>query len=175
MKKRKTSLKKRLAFCLCLILTLTMLPGAAFAVETFTTSDECVEMIKELEGYREMPYVGTDGRWYIGYGLACDPAAYPGGITPEEAETLLRMHLVQDEQWVNDFLLQYGIAVTQYQFDALISLTYTLGTQWINPDYRLCAYLINGIERYSEAEVVNAIATWCHSGTTVLEHLVTRL
>ena len=57
MKKRKTSLKKRLAFCLCLILTLTMLPGAAFAVETFTTSDECVEMIKELEGYREMPYV----------------------------------------------------------------------------------------------------------------------
>ena len=70
--------------------------------------------------------------------------------------------------------MQYGISVTQYQFDAMISMTYTLGSQWINPEYRLCSYLINGIERYSEAEVVNAIATWCHSGTTVLEYLVTR-
>ena len=171
---RKISLKRALALGLCLLMVLATATGAALAVETFTTSDECVEMIKELEGYRQMPYVGTDGKWYIGYGLACDPAAYPDGITPEEAEVLLRMHLVQDEQWVNDFLIQYGISVTQYQFDALISLTYTLGTQWINPDYRLCAYLINGIERYSETEVVNAIATWCHSGTTVLEHLVTR-
>lgn len=152
-----------------------MLTGAALAVETFTTSDACVEMIKELEGYRQMPYVGTDGKWYIGYGLACeDPSAYPEGISPEEAELLLRMHLVQDEQWVNDFLLEHAVSVNQQQFDALISMTYTLGSQWINPNYRLCAYLINGIERYSEAEVVNAIATWCHSGTTVLENLVDR-
>mgnify|MGYP002508925319 CR=1 FL=1 len=44
-----------------------------------------------------MPYVGTNGKWYVGYGLECDPADYPAGISPEEAERLLREHLFQDE------------------------------------------------------------------------------
>ncbi len=173
--KIETFLKKLLSLGLCLLLAMTLLVGDAVAVETFTTSDEAVAMIEELEGFRQMPYVGTNGKWYVGYGLECDPADYPEGISPEEGERLLREHLVQDEAWVNGFLMQYGISVTQYQFDALISFTYTLGTQWINPSYRLCAYLINGIENYSEAEVVNAIATWCHSGgNTILENLVER-
>ena len=173
--KIKTFLKKLLSLGLCLLLTLTTLSGAALAVETFTTSDAGVAMIEELEGYRQMPYVGANGKWYVGYGLECDPANYPEGISTEEAERLLREHLIQDEAWVNGFLLQYGISVTQYQFDALVSLTYTLGTQWINPSYRLCAYLINGIGNYSEAQVVNAIATWCHSGgNEILENLVNR-
>lgn len=173
--KIKTILKKLLSLGLCLLLAMTTLSGAAFAVETFTTSDEGVAMIEELEGYREMPYVGTNGKWYVGYGLECDPGDYPAGISREEAERLLREHLVQDEAWVNGFLTQYGVSVTQYQFDALVSLTYTLGTQWIDPSYRLCAYLINGIGNYSEAQVVNAIATWCHSGGNgILENLVAR-
>ena len=173
--KIKTFLKKLLSLGLCLLLTLTTLSGAALAVETFTTSDAGVAMIEELEGYRQMPYVGTNGKWYVGYGLECDPSDYPAGISTEEAERLLREHLIQDEAWVNGFLIQYGISVTQYQFDALVSLTYTLGTQWINPSYRLCAYLINGIGNYSEAQVVNAMATWCHSGgNEIMENLVNR-
>lgn len=173
--KSKISLKRTLSLGLCMALILTLLSGAAFSVETFTTTDEGVELIKEFEDFRSMPYIGTDGKWYVGYGLACDPADYPGGITEEEAERLLREHLVQDEAWVNTFLLQYGVSINQQQFDALIDLTYTLGTQWINPEYRLCAYLINGIGYYTEEEVVNAIATWCHSGDSlVLDNLVAR-
>ena len=171
----RTPLKKILALALCLALTTTLLSGAALAVETFTTSDACIAMIKELEGYRQMPYADNNGKWYVGYAVECDPADYPAGVTEEEADLLLRAHLVEyEEEIVNRFLLQYGIPVTQYQFDAMVSMTYTLGYQWINPDYRFCSYLINGIGRYSEAEVVNAIATWCHSGTTVLENLVAR-
>ncbi len=171
----RTPLKKILALALCLALTTSLLSGAALAVETFTTSDACIAMIKELEGYRQMPYADNNGKWYVGYAVECDPADYPAGVTEEEADLLLRAHLVEyEEEIVNRFLLQYGIPVTQYQFDAMVSMTYTLGYQWINPDYRFCSYLINGIGRYSEAEVVNAIATWCHSGTTVLENLVAR-
>lgn len=172
--KRTTSLKRALAMALAMVLTLTLLSGAAMTVNTYTTSDACVEMIKELEGYRDMPYADSNGKWYVGYGVECNPADYPSGVTPEWAELLLREHLVKEESLVNNFLVRYGISVTQQQFDAMISLTYTLGSQWINPQYRLCSYLINGIDRYSEAEVVNAIATWCHSGTTVLENLVSR-
>lgn len=172
--KPTTSLKRALAMALAMVLTLTLLSGAAMTVNTYTTSDACVEMIKELEGYRDMPYADSNGKWYVGYGVECSPADYPSGVTPEQAELLLREHLVREESLVNNFLVQYGISVTQQQFDAMVSMTYTLGSQWINPQYRFCSYLINGIDRYSEAEVVNAIATWCHSGTTVLENLVFR-
>lgn len=172
--KTKISLKKLLVLTLCLVMTASLLSGAALAVETFTTSEACVEMIKELEGFRAEPYSGSNGKWYVGYAVECNPQDYPSGVTEAEADLMMRRHLVDDEALVNGFLLQYGISVTQYQFDALISMTYSLGAQWIDPNYRLCSYLINGISRYSEAEVVNAIATWCHSGTEVLENLTVR-
>lgn len=172
--KIRTSLKRLAALLLCMALTTTLLAGAGLTVETYTTSEECIAMIKEAEGFRAMPYADDNGKWYIGYAVACEPGDYPEGITEEIADIQLRTHLAYEEQTVNNFLLQYGISVTQYQFDALVSLTYTLGSQWINPDYRLCSYLINGIGLYSEVEVVNAIATWCHSGTTVVDSLVPR-
>ena len=173
--KKKTVLKKLLALSLCASLSLTLLSGAALAVETFTASEACIALIKEFEGFRSMPYTDDSGEWYIGYGTECEPGDYPAGVTELEADALLRAHLTErDEGLVNGFLVQYGISVTQEQFDALVSMTYNLGAQWINPEYRLCSYLINGLYRYSEAEVVNAIAAWCHSGNTVLENLVAR-
>ena len=45
---KRSSLKKMLALLMSVVLTLTLLSGAAFAVETFTTSDECVELIKDF-------------------------------------------------------------------------------------------------------------------------------
>ena len=167
-------LKKILSLSLCALLLLTLLPSAALAVETFTTSDEGLALIEEYEGFRDMPYSDENGYWYIGYGTSCDPADYPDGVTEEEADELLREVLASKEEAVNRLLLDYGISVTQYQFDAMVSMTYTLGTQWMNPTYRFCGYLIQGIENYSEVEVVNAIATWCHSGDDPLDHLVER-
>ena len=173
--RKRTSMKRMLALLMCVVLTLTLLSGAAFAVETFTTSEACIAIIKEFEGFRSVPYTDDSGDWYIGYGTECNPADYPMGVSEAEADRLLRQHLTQrDEPLVNNFLLQYGISVNQAQFDAMASLTYNLGAQWIDPEYRFCSYLINGIHLYSEEQVVNAIATWCHSGTLVLENLVAR-
>ena len=131
--KTKISLKKLLVLTLCLVMTASLLSGAALAVETFTTSEACVEMIKELEGFRAEPYSGSNGKWYVGYAVECNPQDYPSGVTEAEADLMMRRHLVDDEALVNGFLLQYGISVTQYQFDALISMTYSLGAQWIDP------------------------------------------
>ncbi len=167
-------MKKFLSLFLSALVVLTLLPSGALAVEIFVTSDEGVALIEEFEGYRDMPYADDQGNWYIGYGTACDPADYPDGITEEEADMLFREDLADTEEKVNGLLLDYGISVTQYQFDAMVSMTYTLGTQWMNPTYRFCSYLIQGIDNYTEAEVVNAIATWCHQGTQVLDHLVER-
>ena len=115
--------------------------------------------------------------WTRGSGTwATAPSARPGsdpdGISEWEAEQLLREAVVTAEDMVNHLLMEHSISVTQYQFDALVDMTYNLGTQWMDPEYRFCSYLISGVWQYSEAEVVNAIATWCHQGTTVLENLV---
>ena len=171
--KKSAPLKRILSMCLCLALLLTLLPAAALAVETYTTSDEGIAFIKEFEGFQPLAY-SDEGEWYIGYGTLCNPADYPGGIGEAEAELLLRQAVVTAEDRVNELLITHGIPVTQYQFDAMVDLTYNLGTQWINPTYRFCSYLISGSYQYTEAEIVNAIATWCHRGTTVLENLVTR-
>lgn len=166
-------MKKILSLALSALLILTLLPSGALAVETFTISGPALYMIEDFEGYREMPYEDR-GAWYIGYGTACDPADYPDGIDQAEAERLLLRELESREEAVNRLLLDYGISVTQNQFDALVSLTYNLGTQWINPTYRLCSYLIRGIDQYTDDEIVNAIATWCHRGTEVADQLVER-
>ena len=68
---------------LCLALTLTFLPGAAFAVDTYTTSAECVETIKAYEDIRLTAYTDISGKWYIGFGCTCDPSDYPNGISVE--------------------------------------------------------------------------------------------
>ncbi len=167
-------MKRILSILCCLAMLLPLLSGDALAVQTFTISEEGVNFIKRFEGYRQFPYADSRGEWYVGYGSKCDPNAYAGGISEEEATVLLRQGLSGKEDDVNKLLLKYSIDVNQQQFDAMVSLTYTLGTQWINPNYRFCSYLINGIEGYTEEQVVNAIGTWCHQGSSVVDGLARR-
>lgn len=171
--KMSEPMKRILALSLSLLLVLTLLPAGALAVDTYTTSVEGVRMIEEFEGFSSTAYA-DNGKWYIGYGTLCEPSDYPNGISELEADQLMRDALVVAEDVVNNLLMDYSISVTQYQFDAMVSMTYNLGTQWIVPEYRFCGYLISGIWQYTETEVVNAIATWCHQGSMVRESLVNR-
>ena len=168
-------MKRVLSLLLALVLTVTLQPVRARAVETFVTSEAGIAMIKEFEGFRDQPYTDNSGRnWYIGYGTSCDAADYPFPITEMDADWLLRQALADKEERVNQFLQENYISVAQHQFDALVSMTYNLGHQWINPSYRMCSYLLSGIWNYSEVQVVNAMGTWCHSGTSVLNHVADR-
>ena len=157
-------MKKLCSLFLCALLVLQLLPGSVLAASSMTTSDQGVAFIADFEGYRQYAY-SDGGKWYIGYGTACGQNDYPNGVTQEEAMRLLQEELADKETAVNDFLTQYNITLTQYQFDALMSLTYNLGTGWINPSYRLGAYLIDGWDTHTTDEMVNAIATWCHVGS----------
>ena len=93
-------MKRFLALFLCVVVTLTLLPSAALAVETFTTSEEGIALIKRFEDFRSEPYQDDRGNWYIGYGLACDPEDYPGGISEEEGDRLMREDLTEDRKSV---------------------------------------------------------------------------
>ena len=52
--RKRAPFKHILPLALCLGLILTLLPSAALAVETFTTSDEGAALIMEYEDFRAM-------------------------------------------------------------------------------------------------------------------------
>ena len=56
-------IKKITSLCLCVVLVLTLLPAAALAVQTYTTSPSGVAMIEKFEGFRNMPYSDAKGNW----------------------------------------------------------------------------------------------------------------
>ena len=166
-------MKRLPALLLSIAVLLALLPADVLAVDTMTTSSEGLAFIQDFEGYEEYAYQ-DGGEWYIGYGTQCERDEYPYGISREEAEELMVEHLADQEERVNVFLNEHQVHLEQHQFDALMSLTYNLGTSWINPTYRLCQYLMAGIENYSEEEVVNAIGTWCHVGDEPVKGLAQR-
>ncbi len=167
-------MKKILSLVCCVCLLLPLLSSDGLAVFNYRISPLGLSVIEEYEEYQKYPYQDSSGNWRIGFGTPCKQGEYTVGISVALARELLRQELASSEQAVNNLLNKHGIRVSQTQFDALVSLTYTLGNQWMDPQYRLCAYLINGISNYSELEVVNAVATWCHKGTTMVDELALR-
>lgn len=90
-------------------------------------SDKGLELVKVSEGCRLTAYPdpGTGGApWTVGYG-STGPTVYPGRkVTLEEAEQLLRDDLGSAEKSVRNLV---RVALTQGQFDALVSFTFNCG------------------------------------------------
>lgn len=159
-------------------------------------SSSCVEMLKAMEGYLQKP-ASDYQQASIGYGcntkylreyyelldlteadmekvLSKD---YPNYILKEEkAEALMLFVLVETEEKLDAFLEKYDIQVNQYQYDALISFTYNLGTAWMSSSSRLGEVLVS--KDYTVNELASAMGVYCHviSGneTKVLDLLVSR-
>jgi lysozyme len=92
------------------------------------TSPSGLELIKEFEGLRLKAYKCPAAVWTVGFGhtsAAGDPVVTSGlVITKAEAEEILKCDLVQYEDAVRKLV---KVALTQSQFDALVSFTYNVG------------------------------------------------
>lgn len=93
------------------------------AVETLTTNDAAIEIIKESEQLRLEAYT-LGGRQYIGYGHQMKPGDRTR-ITEAEAERLLREDLRDAEASVRRAIT---VPITRNQFSAMVSLAYNIGT-----------------------------------------------
>ena len=78
--------KRILCGILAAVLLLSLLPAIALPVSAvdMKTSEACIAILKEMEGFAEFPYFDY-AQYSVGYGTACGENDYPDGITEEEA------------------------------------------------------------------------------------------
>ena len=182
---------KRRFLCVFMVCVwmLAMLPITAHAEEespvfkgTLSTSERGIALLESLEGYVETPK-SDYGQNSIGYGCSTEYAAQFGfsttSLSKDEAHELLLFVLDEMETKLDAFLKNNGITVNQYQYDALMSFTYNLGSDWMksSSQNRLRELLVNG--RYTVNEFASAMGVYCHvtnanGEAEVLDHLVTR-
>ena len=131
MKIRKMIVPLLLALCLVAAVVIGLAPSVSAA--SMTSSDDMIEVLKTLEGFSAKPYWDYT-QYTVGYGTKCpeDKRAYYNvyGITKEEAVELLKKELKESEGYVKSFAAKHGLALSQHQFDALVSFTYNCGPGW---------------------------------------------
>lgn len=143
---------------------------------TFTTSDACIAMIKQMEGFCRYP-MWDYAQYTVGYGTRCpdDMLAYysANGITEAQAENLLRNFLNRFETEINEKLIKkHNLKLNQHQFDALVSFSYNCGTAWM---YSTTGTFYKAIvEGYTGNDLVRAFALWCSAGDEVQLFLIRR-
>lgn len=138
--------KRMLCLLLSACLLMSLLPSLALrtnAALNMKTSEEAIEILKEMEGFIEKP-IYDNGQYSVGYGSGCGKDDYPDGITEEEADALLREYLEEMEITINSFAKRNNIVFSQHQFDALMLFTYNCGGNWVHSDGVLRDAIVQG-------------------------------
>lgn len=159
-------MKKRwISFLLAVVLVFGMVSMSAveaFAASSLKASEDCIALIKQLEGFQTVPKQDYS-QWSVGYGSACNKDDYPNGITEAQADALLREDIARFERSVNSFIDRNSLKLNQNQFDALISFTYNVGSSWMNDtEGAFRKAVVNGS---TGSEFLYAITRWCVAGT----------
>jgi lysozyme len=81
-------------------------------------------LIKKWEGWFPTAYKDPVGVWTIGWGTIGVEARPGRTITKEQGEAFLLAELKDIERYVKNYVT---VPLTQYQFDALVSLVYNIG------------------------------------------------
>jgi uncharacterized repeat protein (TIGR02543 family) len=147
----------------------------AKAASDFVISDECVQMIKDLEGFDKYPRWDYS-QWTVGHGTRCpdeDLERYrKNGITYAEADTLLRKYAATFGKSVNSFIDKHGLNYDQNEFDALLLFTYNFGPAWMLREGSFRSGLLQGV---TGNKFLYEIGQWCHvTGGKILTNLIKR-
>lgn len=97
--------------------------------ELMAVSTKGIDLICSFEGLRLTAYDDGVGVWTIGFGTI----KYPNGVrvkrgdtcTLEQAKSYMKYDLIEFEHTVNSLV---KVPLNQNQFDALVSLTYNIGS-----------------------------------------------
>lgn len=126
---------------------------------------EGLALIKKFEGCELEAYQCSAGVWTIGYGHTKGVA--PGdSVSQEEAEQMLVDELHEYESYVNEYVT---VALSQNQFDALVSWVYNLG-----PANLKASTMLKVLNSGEYEDVPAQMKRWNKAGGKVLEGLIRR-
>lgn len=89
-----------------------------------TVPKQCIELIKQFEGFSAKPYYCPAGVLTIGYGQTIKEGMYPNGISQEQATDLLEAYCIDLKKQILDIV---KVPLSVNQLSALISFTYNVG------------------------------------------------
>lgn len=123
-----------------------------------------LKLIMEFEGCRLAAYQCSAGVWTIGYGHTA--GVYKGmTITQAQAEEYLKQDVAKFEKYVNNATyVPITAALTQNQFDALVSFAYNCGAGNVK---KLC-------KGRTAAQIATAMLQYCKANGKVLAGLKRR-
>lgn len=174
-------MKKRfVCFLLALIMVVGMVPVAALTASaaSYTLTESAITVIKKLTPYKAYCYtVAHTQTVRIGYGTECpydhdtnmlgDPVCLDENGKPmtgtnphhymgqKAADAALREALAKIDKNVDSFASSNGINLSQRQHDALVTLTYCVGSAWMNGSSAVKTAIKSGA---NSAELLAAIA-----------------
>tara|TARA_A100001011_G_scaffold22928_1_gene22927 strand:- start:676 stop:1107 length:432 start_codon:yes stop_codon:yes gene_type:complete len=126
---------------------------------------EGLALIKKFEGCELEAYQCSAGVWTIGYGHTKGVA--PGdSVSQEEAEQMLVDELHEYESYINEYVT---VALSQNQFDALVSWVYNLG-----PANLKASTMLKVLNSGEYEDVPAQMKRWNKAGGKVLEGLIRR-
>ena len=126
---------------------------------------EGLALIKKFEGCELKAYQCSAGVWTIGYGHTKD-VVEGMEITQEQAEQMLVDELHEYESYINKYVT---VALSQNQFDALVSWVYNLG-----PANLKASTMLKVLNDGKYEEVPYQMKRWNKAGGKVLDGLVRR-
>ena len=129
------------------------------------TSAEGIALIKKFEGCELKAYQCSAGVWTIGYGHTKD-VEEGDTISKDQAEEMLVEELHEYENYVNEYV---NVALSQTQFDALVSWVYNLG-----PANLKASTMLKVLNDGKYEDVPYQMKRWNKAGGKVLDGLVRR-
>ena len=129
------------------------------------TSAEGLALIKKFEGCELEAYQCSAGVWTIGYGHTKE--VQKGDVwSQSHAEHMLEVELHEYESYINEYVT---VALSQNQFDALVSWVYNLG-----PANLKVSTMLKVLNKGQYEEVPAQMKRWNKAGGKVLEGLIRR-
>ena len=129
------------------------------------TSAEGLALIKKFEGCELEAYQCSAGVWTIGYGHTKE--VQKGDVwSQSHAEHMLEVELHEYESYINEYVT---VALSQNQFDALVSWVYNLG-----PANLKASTMLKVLNKGQYEEVPAQMKRWNKAGGKVLEGLIRR-
>lgn len=144
----------------------------AIKVDNSLVSDSLINFVKSYEGFSAIKYKDAVGVLTQGYGLTGKYIAnLPASITEEKATELLKEVINKDYAFkIKADLDSKGITLKQWQFDALVSMSYNIGTAGLLSSTlykRICAGVRN-------SSLKDNFIVWSNAGGKRLQGLYNR-